>query len=69
MKALLLSIFIVFSFAMIAGCQSAPAEKMVLLDEEIREIKFQNQRGLGKLTKISFFFSMTGNPSLHLKRQ
>ncbi|MBX9975542.1 hypothetical protein [Cytobacillus firmus] len=54
MKALLLCIFIVFSFAIIAGCQSAPAEKMVLLVEEIREIKVSKSEGLGEINEDKY---------------
>ncbi|PAE24676.1 hypothetical protein [Bacillus sp. 7894-2] len=51
MKALLY-IFMVFSFAIITGCQSA--ETMVLLDEEIREIKVSKSEGLGGINEESF---------------
>ncbi|OMF56585.1 hypothetical protein BK139_14905 [Paenibacillus sp. FSL R5-0490] len=52
MKAFLLCTFIVFSFATISGCQSA--ETMVLLDEEIREIKVSKSEGLGGINEESF---------------
>ncbi|MBU8729955.1 hypothetical protein KM915_07805 [Cytobacillus oceanisediminis] len=52
MKAFLLCTFMVFSFAMIAGCQSA--ETMVLLDEEVREIKVSKSEGLGGINEESF---------------
>ncbi len=42
----------VFSFAIITGCQSA--ETMVLLDEEIREIKVSKSEGLGAINEESF---------------
>ncbi|RBP93190.1 hypothetical protein DFO70_106325 [Cytobacillus firmus] len=54
MKALLLCTFMVFSFAMIAGCQSAPAEKMVLLDEKINEIKVSKSEGFGEINEDKF---------------
>lgn len=52
MKAFLLCTFMVFSFATITGCQSA--ETMVLLDEEIREIKVSKSEGLGGINEESF---------------
>lgn len=52
MKAILLCTFMVFSFAIITGCQSA--ETMVLLDEEIREIKVSKSEGLGGINEESF---------------
>lgn len=52
MRALLLCTFMVPSFAMIAGCQSA--ETMVLLDEEIREIKVSKSEGLGGINEENF---------------
>ena len=52
MKAFLLCTFMVFSFALITGCQSA--ETMVLLDEEIREIKVSKSEGLGGINEESF---------------
>ncbi|WP_282142089.1 hypothetical protein [Cytobacillus oceanisediminis] len=52
MKAFLLCTFMVFSFAMITGCQSA--ETMVLLDEEVREIKVSKSEGLGGINEESF---------------
>lgn len=52
MKALLLCTFMVFSFAIITGCQSA--ETMVLLDEEIKEIKVSKSEGLDGINEESF---------------
>ncbi|MCM3706930.1 MULTISPECIES: hypothetical protein [Cytobacillus] len=52
MKAILLCTFMAFSFAIITGCQSA--ETMVLLDEEIREIKVSKSEGLGGINEESF---------------
>lgn len=52
MKAFLLCTFMVFSFGMITGCQSA--ETMVLLDEEVREIKVSKSEGLGGINEESF---------------
>ncbi|USK39936.1 hypothetical protein LIS77_05255 [Cytobacillus firmus] len=42
----------VFSFAIITGCQSA--KTMVLLDEEIKEIKVSKSEGLGGINEESF---------------
>ncbi|WP_258751832.1 hypothetical protein [Cytobacillus firmus] len=42
----------VLSFAIITGCQSA--ETMVLLDEEIREIKVSKSEGLGGINEEIF---------------
>ncbi|UYG97129.1 hypothetical protein [Cytobacillus firmus] len=52
MKAFLLCTFMVFSFAIITSCQSA--ETMVLLDEEIKEIKVSKSEGLGGINEESF---------------
>ncbi|MCS0655721.1 hypothetical protein NX019_21035 [Cytobacillus firmus] len=52
MKAFLLCKFMVLSFAIITGCQSA--ETMVLLDEEIREIKVSKSEGLGGINEEIF---------------
>ncbi|MCC3649382.1 hypothetical protein JGK52_22310 [Cytobacillus oceanisediminis] len=52
MKAFLLCKFMVLSFAIITGCLSA--ETMVLLDEEIREIKVSKSEGLGGINEKIF---------------
>ncbi|WP_204260501.1 hypothetical protein [Bacillus sp. 22-7] len=51
MKAFLLCKFMVLSFAIITACQSA--ETMVLLDEEISEIKVSKSEGLGGINEES----------------
>ncbi len=51
MKAFLLCTFIIFSFAIITACQSD--ETMVLLDEEISEIKVSKSEGLGGINEES----------------
>lgn len=52
MKPFLLCTFILFSLAMLTGRQSA--ETMVLLDEEIKEIKVSKSEGLGGINEESF---------------
>ncbi|MFD5850802.1 MULTISPECIES: hypothetical protein [Cytobacillus] len=62
MKAFLLCTFMVFSFAMITGCQSA--ETMVLLDEEVREIKVSKSEGLGGINDEESFISFKDRKSI-----